>query len=115
MPLSEFGCLACPFFTLECYPHIGATPPPLSPPNPDILAACVATAEVPKSAQIFSDSCFIQKSGLYYYQIFGTLDDVPPDVCAQVYMDIEYRRHWDSYVNGKAQSTQDAGRDVLAN
>ncbi|KAL3837508.1 hypothetical protein ACJMK2_022860 [Sinanodonta woodiana] len=39
-----------------------------------------------------------EKSGLYEYKIYGTLDDVLPDVCAQVYMDLEYRKTWDTYV-----------------
>ena len=43
---------------------------------------------------------FFQTSGLYEYKIYGVLDDVQPDICAQVYMDIEYRKQWDSYVNG---------------
>ncbi|XP_013390274.1 phosphatidylcholine transfer protein-like [Lingula anatina] len=38
-------------------------------------------------------------SGLYQYKIFGELKDVNPDVCAQVYMDTEYRKIWDTYVN----------------
>lgn len=37
-------------------------------------------------------------SGLYTYKIYGTLTDVAPDVCAKVYMDLEYRRIWDTYV-----------------
>ena len=43
---------------------------------------------------------FFQTSGLYEYKIYGVLDNVQPDICAQVYMDIEYRKQWDSYVNG---------------
>lgn len=39
-----------------------------------------------------------EKSGLYEYKIYGVLDDVLPDVCAQVYMDLEYRKKWDTYV-----------------
>lgn len=42
----------------------------------------------------------LQTSGLYEYKVYGILDDVLPDVCAQVYMDLEYRKKWDSYVNG---------------
>lgn len=40
-----------------------------------------------------------ETSGLYQYKVYGILDDVLPDVCAQVYMDLEYRKQWDSYVN----------------
>ncbi|XP_064617956.1 phosphatidylcholine transfer protein-like [Liolophura sinensis] len=39
-----------------------------------------------------------EESGLYQYKIYGSID-VDPDTCAKVYMDIDYRRQWDSYVN----------------
>lgn len=39
-----------------------------------------------------------ENSGLYEYKVYGVLDDVQPDVCAQVYVDNEYRKQWDSYV-----------------
>lgn len=38
-----------------------------------------------------------EKSGLYAYKIFGTMD-VSPDVCTQVYLDIDYRKVWDPYI-----------------
>lgn len=53
-----------------------------------------------------------EKSGLYEYKIYGTLDDVKPDVCAQVYMDIEYRRQWDTYVKELYEFT-DGSRQLL--
>lgn len=31
----------------------------------------------------------------------GSLEDVGPDVCRQVYMDLEYRKKWDEYVKGE--------------
>ncbi|KAL5010566.1 hypothetical protein ScPMuIL_012871 [Solemya velum] len=37
-------------------------------------------------------------SGLYSYKIYGALHDVPPELCIAVYMDLEYRKEWDSYV-----------------
>ncbi|XP_071482202.1 phosphatidylcholine transfer protein-like [Diadema antillarum] len=37
-------------------------------------------------------------SGLYEYKTFGGIGDVPPDICAAVYTDLEYRKKWDSYV-----------------
>lgn len=36
--------------------------------------------------------------GLYEYKIMGSLEDISPDVCKQVYMDLEYRKNWDDYV-----------------
>ena len=45
--------------------------------------------------------CFIlQVSGLYEYKIMGSILDVLPNVCKEVYMDLEYRKKWDEYVNG---------------
>lgn len=42
----------------------------------------------------------MQMSGLYKYKIYGILDDVLPEVCADVYMDLEYRKQWDTYAKG---------------
>uniref|UniRef100_A0A0B6ZGI4 Phosphatidylcholine transfer protein n=1 Tax=Arion vulgaris TaxID=1028688 RepID=A0A0B6ZGI4_9EUPU len=38
-----------------------------------------------------------ETSGLYQYKVYGELDDVLPSVCAEVYMDLEYRKQWDSF------------------
>ena len=38
-----------------------------------------------------------QVSGLYEYKVFGPLD-CSAETCQQVYMDLEYRKRWDSYV-----------------
>ncbi|XP_038013378.1 phosphatidylcholine transfer protein isoform X2 [Motacilla alba alba] len=39
-----------------------------------------------------------EQSGLYEYKIFGGLADVPPKLCADVYMDLDFRKEWDQYV-----------------
>ncbi|XP_005394136.2 PREDICTED: phosphatidylcholine transfer protein-like isoform X2 [Chinchilla lanigera] len=39
-----------------------------------------------------------QKTGLYEYKVFGILTDCPPDLLADVYMDLQYRKKWDMYV-----------------
>ncbi|XP_031560540.1 phosphatidylcholine transfer protein-like [Actinia tenebrosa] len=39
-----------------------------------------------------------QDSGLYDYKILGNLLDVSYERCKTVYMDLEYRKVWDSYV-----------------
>ncbi|XP_053512627.1 phosphatidylcholine transfer protein isoform X4 [Artibeus jamaicensis] len=39
-----------------------------------------------------------QQTGLYEYKVFGVLADCPPDVFADVYMDLDYRKQWDQYV-----------------
>lgn len=43
---------------------------------------------------------FFKVSGLYEYKVFGELD-CKSDVCHKVYMDLEYRKIWDSYVAGE--------------
>ena len=37
-------------------------------------------------------------SGLYDYKIHGVMADLDPKLCAQVYVDWEYRKVWDTYV-----------------
>ncbi|CAK7311893.1 Phosphatidylcholine transfer protein [Vulpes lagopus] len=39
-----------------------------------------------------------QQTGLYEYKVFGVLDNCLPDVLADVYMDLDYRKQWDQYV-----------------
>ena len=41
-----------------------------------------------------------QESCLYQYKIYGALKNISPEICAQVYMDLEYRKKWDTYVVG---------------
>lgn len=42
----------------------------------------------------------LQILGLYEYKVYGILDDCLFDVCFEVYLDLEYRKKWDSYVLG---------------
>ena len=54
---------------------------------------------------------FYQDTKLYEYKIFGVQEDLDPELSAQVYMDWEYRKKWDSYVLGEAeQQTQKQAR-----
>nr|XP_020758866.1 phosphatidylcholine transfer protein isoform X2 [Odocoileus virginianus texanus] len=39
-----------------------------------------------------------QRTGLYAYKVFGVLEDCSPDLLADVYMDLAYRKQWDQYV-----------------
>ncbi|XP_029998069.1 phosphatidylcholine transfer protein [Sphaeramia orbicularis] len=39
-----------------------------------------------------------QETGLYEYKVFGVLSTCTPELCADVYMDLEYRKKWDGYV-----------------
>ncbi|XP_069511038.1 phosphatidylcholine transfer protein [Ambystoma mexicanum] len=55
--------------------------------------------------ELFTETMGIQiyrlydkESGLYEYKIYGSLPDCPPELCADVYMDLEYRKQWDQYV-----------------
>ncbi|KAJ3600988.1 hypothetical protein NHX12_031961 [Muraenolepis orangiensis] len=41
---------------------------------------------------------FDKVTGLYEYKILGVLSDCPVELCADVYMDLVYRKQWDSYV-----------------
>lgn len=43
----------------------------------------------------------VQETGLYEYKIHGAMDDMDPELCAQVYVDWEYRKKWDSYAIGE--------------
>lgn len=46
--------------------------------------------------------CLLQDTKLYEYKIIGLQEDLDPELSAQVYMDWEYRKKWDSYVLGGA-------------
>ncbi|XP_066120106.1 phosphatidylcholine transfer protein [Saccopteryx bilineata] len=39
-----------------------------------------------------------QETGLYEYKVFGVLENCPPALLADVYMDLDYRKQWDQYV-----------------
>ncbi|KAL8608072.1 hypothetical protein ACOMHN_023888 [Nucella lapillus] len=51
-------------------------------------------------------------SGLYQYKTYGVLEDVPPEVCADVFMDYRYRQHWDAYVKSNHYVFRNALRRV---
>ncbi|TRY95748.1 hypothetical protein DNTS_022142 [Danionella cerebrum] len=40
---------------------------------------------------------YSKETGLYEYKVSGSLDGCPPELCSEVYMDLNYRKHWDSY------------------
>ncbi|XP_034268380.1 phosphatidylcholine transfer protein isoform X2 [Pantherophis guttatus] len=48
-----------------------------------------------------------EKSGLYEYKIYSILTDCSPELCADVYMDLNYRTKWDQYVKNVREKTQD--------
>ncbi|KAM4716810.1 phosphatidylcholine transfer protein isoform 1-T1 [Anableps anableps] len=39
-----------------------------------------------------------QETGLYEYKVLGALSGCSPELCADVYMDLMYRKYWDEYV-----------------
>ncbi|XP_064251547.1 phosphatidylcholine transfer protein isoform X2 [Passer domesticus] len=53
-----------------------------------------------------------EQSGLYEYKIFGGLADVPPKLCVDVYMDLDFRKEWDQYVKELYEKTYD-GEKVI--
>ncbi|KAK6181554.1 hypothetical protein SNE40_009385 [Patella caerulea] len=53
-----------------------------------------------------------EESGLYEYKIYGFLKDVAPNICADVYMDLEYRKKWDSFAK-EIYETQVVGKKLI--
>lgn len=51
--------------------------------------------------RLFLPVLFLQQTGLYEYKVFGVLEDCPPALLADVYMDLDYRKQWDQYVKGE--------------
>jgi len=49
---------------------------------------------------------YIQSSGLYEYKVIGYLD-CDTEICQQVYMDLDYRKKWDSYVKELKEEIHD--------
>lgn len=39
-----------------------------------------------------------KETGLYEYKVYGVLTTCTPELCADVYMDLTYRKDWDGYV-----------------
>ncbi|XP_048466668.1 phosphatidylcholine transfer protein [Rhincodon typus] len=52
--------------------------------------------EISGGIRIYRRCC--QESSLYEYKIYGTFPDCDPELFVDVYMDLEYRKQWDSYV-----------------
>ncbi|XP_012681199.2 phosphatidylcholine transfer protein isoform X1 [Clupea harengus] len=50
---------------------------------------------------------YSQETGLYEYKVFGCLKNCAPDQCAEVYMDLAYRKQWDSYVKELTEKDHD--------
>lgn len=50
-----------------------------------------------------------QQTGLYEYKVYGGLAECPADLCADVYMDLDYRKQWDT--NVKALQEEETGED----
>lgn len=56
-----------------------------------------------------------ESSGLYEYKVIGTMEGVTPDVCAKVYVDLDYRKQWDSYVSELREITEDEKTGIYWN
>ncbi|KAG9343703.1 hypothetical protein JZ751_013081 [Albula glossodonta] len=48
-----------------------------------------------------------KETGLYEYKVFGTLSTCGPELCADVYMDLAYRKKWDGYVKELCEKEYD--------
>lgn len=44
--------------------------------------------------------CCFQETGLYEYKVFGVLTSCSPELVADVYMDLAFRKEWDKYAKG---------------
>ncbi|XP_060760303.1 phosphatidylcholine transfer protein [Neoarius graeffei] len=53
-----------------------------------------------------------KETGLYEYKVSGTLSSCSPELCADVYMDLAYRKQWDSYVKALYEQDYD-GQKVI--
>nr|XP_005999991.1 PREDICTED: phosphatidylcholine transfer protein [Latimeria chalumnae] len=53
-----------------------------------------------------------KQSGLYEYKVFGGLAGCTPELCADVYMDLDYRKEWDNYVKALYEKDYD-GQKVI--
>ena len=41
---------------------------------------------------------YSEESGLYSYKVICNLGNIEAETCVRVYMDLEYRKKWDTYV-----------------
>ncbi|XP_053194260.1 phosphatidylcholine transfer protein [Scomber japonicus] len=55
---------------------------------------------------------FDKETGLYEYKIFGVLASCPAELCADVYMDLAYRKHWDGYVKELHEMESDGQKSI---
>ncbi|MGH0153657.1 UNVERIFIED_CONTAM: hypothetical protein FKN15_025446 [Acipenser sinensis] len=69
--------------------------------------------------ELFTDISGIQiyrlydkRTGLYKYKIIGGLANCTPELCADVYMDLKYRKSWDGYVKELSEKVYD-GKPVI--
>lgn len=53
---------------------------------------------------VASDVSCLQETGLYEYKVYGALSGCRPELCADVYMDLAYRKSWDKYVQGSVSA-----------
>ncbi|KAM8825127.1 phosphatidylcholine transfer protein [Synchiropus picturatus] len=51
-------------------------------------------------------------TGLYEYKVFGSLASCAPELCAAVYMDLTYRKHWDAYVKELSEEEFDGQKAI---
>ena len=72
-------------------------------PHPQLSAMCCAIQLSVNVGinRLSPPVLFVQQTGLYEYKVFGVLEDCPPAVLADVYMDLDYRKQWDQYVKGE--------------
>lgn len=55
---------------------------------------------------------FDKETGLYEYKVFGVLATCTAELCADVYMDLAYRKHWDGYVKELYEMESDGQKAI---
>lgn len=80
--------------------------------NPDLLEYEFFTFVESTNTKIYRK--YNQNSGLYEYKVIGSIE-CPADICQKVYMDLEYRKKWDSYVAELEEIKCDNGNFIYWN
>lgn len=108
MPVAEFKThknrsFACFFTVVSPRPQEGVQQTVLQEHQP--LLFCVqGVTQLSLNLRItrlFLPVLSLQQTGLYAYKVFGVMEECPPDLLADVYMDLVCRKQWDLYVEGE--------------
>ncbi|KAM4664063.1 phosphatidylcholine transfer protein isoform 2-T2 [Discoglossus pictus] len=68
--------------------------------------------ELPGKWELFTEAMGIKESGLYEYKTYGILEGCSPELCADVYVDLDYRKQWDQFVKALHEDTSGQGKTI---